>query len=104
MIDQDREVSERAWLAGAGALGGARAFADDPERDAVGEQQRTSDPVKIAFTVAGVILGGYLISLFVRPSGSNNEWLDGFGPATFELLAGLAIFARALSSQRYRTF
>jgi methyl-accepting chemotaxis protein len=46
----------------------------------------------------------YTASLFLRANGVTWTWLDGWGVATFELLASTLVLARALTGGRYRGF
>lgn len=63
-----------------------------------------SVPVRVLFGLLFAILGAYVISLLARPAGDSHFWLDGWGVAGFELLAGSLIFARGLVDRRARGF
>ena len=52
-----------------------------------------------------VVVIGYAISLLLRgPNGASPTWLDGWGVALVELLAGLMVVGRGLRERRDRTY
>ncbi len=61
--------------------------------------ERTSASVKFSAAVLGVVLVGYFISLLVRNADHTWTWLDGWGTAGFELLAGLLVLAQPLAGR-----
>ncbi len=75
------------------------------------EGGRTSDvarrPAAITALYAFLILAlvGYAVSLVVRgPNGASYTWLDGWGTATFELVASLLVIARGWANKRDQTY
>ncbi len=57
------------------------------------------------YAVLGLALAAYAVSLIVRgPNGASPTWLDGWGVAGFELLAGLLVLARAAARPRDRRY
>ncbi len=76
-----------------------------PHRD---DRERLSEPasagVKLAFTLLGLILAAYVVSLVVRKAGDSVTLVDGWGVASFEMLVSLLVVARGLTSARDRTF
>jgi methyl-accepting chemotaxis protein len=60
--------------------------------------------VKLVYALLGLILIGYAISLIVRANGASTTWLDGWGTASYELVASLLVFWRAAVSPKDRGF
>ena len=59
----------------------------------------------VLFGVLTLVLIGYMVSLAVRgPAGASYTWLDGWGTATFELVASLLVIARGFVVRRDRTY
>ena len=57
------------------------------------------------FTVLTLVVVAYAGSLVVRgPNGASPTWLDGWGVAAFELVAGLLVLVRAYVSPRDRKY
>jgi methyl-accepting chemotaxis protein len=57
------------------------------------------------YGILGLAVAAYALSLILRgPSGASPTWLDGWGVAGFELLAGLLVLARAWVSPHDRRY
>jgi methyl-accepting chemotaxis protein len=57
------------------------------------------------YGILGLALAAYALSLILRgPNGASPTWLDGWGVAGFELLAGLLVLARAWVSPHDRRY
>ncbi len=69
-----------------------------------GEGRRFIGAVRVGYGVLGTVLFAYLVSLLVRQNGVIWHSIDGWGVASFELLAGLLVLASALVTGRYRRF
>jgi diguanylate cyclase (GGDEF)-like protein len=54
------------------------------------------------FAVMTVLLVAYVISVFVRPNGSNITWLDGWAVVVFEVVLSFMCIARAFVKHRGR--
>ena len=68
------------------------------------QPQQTSAGVKILYGVLGLILLGYAVSLVVRATGASTTWLDGWGVASFELVASVLVLIRAAVHPTDRRF
>jgi methyl-accepting chemotaxis protein len=60
--------------------------------------------VKPVFVVLALVLVGYAISLVARPTGDSIAAVDGWGVASFELLAALLVVAKGIRTGRDRQF
>jgi len=72
-------------------------------------QTRVSEPkagggTKALYGLLGLILLGYAVSLVVRANGASTTLIDGWGTATYELVASLLVLVRAAVSPRDRRF
>ena len=69
------------------------------------EAQAPSPGIVAVYGILGLTILGYAVSLIVRgPDGASPTWLDGWGVAGFELLAGLLVLARACVSPHDRRY
>jgi methyl-accepting chemotaxis protein len=76
-------------------IGGTARVTELPQRiDRQRGTARSGGDVPVLFWVLGLILAAYSISLIVRPNGDSWTWLDGWGVAGFELLAGVLVLVR----------
>jgi methyl-accepting chemotaxis protein len=64
----------------------------------------TGGATKAFYGLLGLILLGYAVSLVVRANGANTTLIDGWGTATYELVASLLVLIRAAVSPRDRRF
>ncbi len=64
----------------------------------------TSGAIKASYGLLGLILIGYAVSLVVRANGASTTLVDGWGTATFELVASCLVLLRAAVSPRDRRF
>lgn len=71
---------------------------------APGQASEVTPGTKALFTLLGLMVGIYAISLIVRSAGDSITLLDGWGVSCFEMLASLLVVARGLSNQRDRSF
>jgi methyl-accepting chemotaxis protein len=61
--------------------------------------------IRVLYGILTLVVVGYAVSLVVRgPDGASPTWLDGWGVAAFELLAGLLVLARAWVSPPDRRY
>jgi diguanylate cyclase len=72
-------------------------------------ETKVSDPTtgsgtKAFYGLLGLILLAYAVSLVVRANGANTTLVDGWGTATFELVASALVLIRAAVSPRDRRF
>src|SRR5947209_17440331 len=72
-------------------------------------QNRVSEPAagggtKAFYGVLGLLLLGYAVSLVVRANGASTTLIDGWGTATYELVASVLVLIRAAVSPRDRRF
>lgn len=74
------------------------------EQTAQAHDNRTGAGVKLGYGFLVLVAVVYGVSLFVRANGVTWTWLDGWGVATFELLASVLVLARAFASPAYRRF
>lgn len=65
---------------------------------------RVGPAARAVFAVLGLVLVGYAASLVVRPAGDSITLVDGWGVASFEMLAGLLVVVRGLTDARDRSF
>src|SRR6201995_639257 len=70
---------------------------------------KTSEPTtgggtKALYGFLGLLLLGYAISLVVRANGASTTLIDGWGTATYELVASVLVLIRAAVSPRDRRF
>src|ERR1700759_2247844 len=70
---------------------------------------KTSEPTtgggtKALYGFLGLLLVGYAVSLVVRANGASTTLIDGWGTATFELVASALVLIRAAVSPRDRRF
>ncbi|MGZ4166675.1 MAG: methyl-accepting chemotaxis protein [Solirubrobacteraceae bacterium] len=65
---------------------------------------RPSPGIKLLFGALTAIVVAYAVSLIVRANGETWTWLDGWGVAGFELIAGLLVLARAATSPQDRRY
>ena len=68
------------------------------------QPQQTSAGVKTLYGVLGLILLGYAVSLVLRANGASTTWLDGWGVASFELVASVLVLIRAAVNPTDRRF
>jgi diguanylate cyclase len=54
------------------------------------------------YGLLGLLLVAYVVSVFVRPTGSNINWLDGWGVDAFEVLLSAMCIARGFVKRRGR--
>ncbi|MBV9804427.1 MAG: hypothetical protein JO130_14600, partial [Solirubrobacterales bacterium] len=59
---------------------------------------------KAFYGFLGLIVLGYAVSLVVRATGDTSTLVDGWGVASFELLASVLVLTRAAVSPRDRRF
>ncbi|MGN6868792.1 MAG: methyl-accepting chemotaxis protein [Solirubrobacteraceae bacterium] len=64
----------------------------------------TSGGTKAFYGLLGLLLLGYAVSLVVRANGASTTLIDGWGTATFELVASCMVLVRAAVSPRDRRF
>ena len=81
-----------------------RSTASRPGRPSVESPEQASGGVKAFYCLLGLILIGYAVSLIVRANGASTDWLDGWGTASYELLASLLVLVRAAVSPKDRGF
>jgi methyl-accepting chemotaxis protein len=72
-------------------------------------QTTVSDPkagggTKAFYGLLGLLLLGYAVSLVVRANGASTTLIDGWGTATYELVASVLVLIRAAVSPRDRRF
>ncbi len=60
--------------------------------------------VKTLFWLMGLVVSGYAILLLTRHAGDSTPLIDGWGVASFEMLAGLLVLLRGLLVPRDRAF
>jgi methyl-accepting chemotaxis protein len=66
--------------------------------------ERTGAGTTFLYAVLGLIVLGYAVSLVVRANGASTTWIDGWGVASYELLASVLVLIRAAVSPRDRRF
>jgi methyl-accepting chemotaxis protein len=64
----------------------------------------TGGGTKALYGLLGLILLGYAVSLVVRANGASTTLIDGWGTATYELVASVLVLIRAAASPRDRRF
>jgi methyl-accepting chemotaxis protein len=74
----------------------AQPAADRPEQ--------MSGGLKVLYGLLGLIVLGYALSLVLRANGASTTWLDGWGTAAYELIAGLLVLLRGAVSPKDRRF
>jgi methyl-accepting chemotaxis protein len=72
-------------------------------------QRTVSEPTngggtKAFYGLLGLLLLGYAVSLVVRANGASTTLIDGWGTATYELVASVLVLVRAAVSPRDRRF
>jgi methyl-accepting chemotaxis protein len=60
--------------------------------------------IKVVYWFLGLVLVGYAVSLVVRANGASTTLIDGWGTATFELVASALVLIRAAVSPQDRRF
>jgi methyl-accepting chemotaxis protein len=75
---------------------------DATARDA--RATRNGSGINALYVLLGLILAGYAVLLVVRANGASTTWLDGWGTATYELVASLLVLYRAAVSPKDRGF
>ena len=74
------------------------------QRASAARPEQTGGGVKALYGLLGLILIGYAVSLVLRANGASTTWLDGWGVAAFELVAGVLVLVRAAVSPKDRDF
>src|SRR5437588_5918152 len=72
--------------------------------DSDARAEATGGGVKALYWLLGLIALGYAVSLVVRANGAGTTWVDGWGTATYELVASVLVLIRAAVSPRDRRF
>jgi methyl-accepting chemotaxis protein len=66
--------------------------------------EQTAGGTKALYSLLGLIVFGYAVSLVVRATGSSTTLVDGWGVSSFELLASVLVLIRAAVSPKDRGF
>ncbi|HVC24968.1 MAG TPA: methyl-accepting chemotaxis protein [Acidimicrobiales bacterium] len=102
VIAVDRAPVERPGAPGGtyGELSPRPAYEPGPPVEVGG----VSPGVKALYTFLGLVLAAYAISVIARRTGDSVPLVDGWGVASFEMLAGVLVLTRGLTNQRDRAF
>jgi methyl-accepting chemotaxis protein len=82
----------------------ARSLSSRPGRAPAARPEQASGGIKALYVLLGLLLVGYAVSLIVRANGASTTWLDGWGTASYELIASLLVLWRAAVSTKDRGF
>src|SRR5690349_21902057 len=74
------------------------------QQQATVSEPTTGGGTKAIYGLLGLILLGYAVSLVVRANGASTTLIDGWGTATYELVASVLVLIRAAVSPRDRRF
>jgi methyl-accepting chemotaxis protein len=76
----------------------------ESSRQDASEAPAVGGGIKAVFGLLGLILAVYSVSLITRKNGSGTTLVDGWGVASFEMVASLLVLIRAMAVRRDRAF